>query len=158
MRYNIAVIKLRELYDVFVEEVSKEDLMSYVKLLAPFCPHIAEELWERIGGKGFVSTAEWPKCDESKIDEKIEQEEKNLEKTVADVLNVLKIIKEKQGKDGEKIYLYVIPNEIGNYNHELLSKRLQKEVKIFAVNDKNKYDPEGKAGKAKPGKPGIFVE
>jgi hypothetical protein len=33
-----------------------------------------------------------------------------------------------------------------------------KEVKVFAVNDKAKYDPEGKASKAKPGKPAIFIE
>lgn len=158
--YRKSTIELRELFDLLStqKEVSKETLQSAFKLLAPFCPHIAEELWERIGGKGFVSIAEWPKADESKIDEKIEQEEKNVEKAVADILNVIKIIKEKQGKEAEKIYLYVIPNEIGNYNHEVLSKRLQKEVKIFAVNDKNKYDPEGKAGKAKLGKPGIFVE
>jgi leucyl-tRNA synthetase len=159
-RYNIATIGIRTLIDSIESEreILKTDLEAVIKLLSPFCPHIAEELWERIGGKGFVSVAEWPKADESKIDEKIEQEEKNVEKAVADILNVIKIIKEKQGKEVEKIYLYVIPNEIGNYNHEVLSKRLQKEVKIFAVNDKNKYDPESKSSKAKPGKPGIFVE
>jgi hypothetical protein len=51
-----------------------------------------------------------------------------------------------------------MPFELANYDSEILSKRLQKEVKVFAVNDKSKYDPESKAGKAKPGKPGIFVE
>ncbi|MEK6927132.1 MAG: class I tRNA ligase family protein [Nanoarchaeota archaeon] len=158
VKYNIAVIKLRELFDSFEGEISKEDFMKFIKILSPFCPHIAEELWEKVGGKGFVSLAEWPKADESKIDEKIEQAEKNVEKTVSDVLNVLKIIKEKQGKDGEKIYLYVLPNEFDNYNLEILTKRIGKEVKVYAVNDKSKYDPEGKAGKTKPGKPGIFVE
>jgi hypothetical protein len=51
-----------------------------------------------------------------------------------------------------------MPFEIGNYNSETLSKRIGKEIKVYAVNDKKKYDPEGKASKAKPGKPGIFVE
>jgi hypothetical protein len=31
-----------------------------VLLLGPFCPHLAEELWERIGGSGLVATTAWP--------------------------------------------------------------------------------------------------
>ena len=57
-----------------------------------------------------------------------------------------------------KIYIYVMPFELASYNSEVIAKRIQKEVKVFAVNDKTKYDPEGKSSKAKPGKPGIFVE
>lgn len=140
------------------QQVLNDFVNIQVRVISPFCPHIAEELWEKIGGKGFVSVAEWPKCDESKIDIKLEEAEKNVEKTVSDVNNVLRIIKEKQGKEAEKIYIYVMPFELANYDSEILSKRLQKEVKVFAVNDKSKYDPESKAGKAKPGKPGIFVE
>ncbi|MEK6855536.1 MAG: leucine--tRNA ligase [Nanoarchaeota archaeon] len=143
-------------------EVNQKILNDFIgvqiRVLSPFCPHIAEELWEKIGGKGFVSLAEWPKADESKIDMKLEEAEKNIDKVVGDVLNVLKIIKEKQAKEGKKVYLYVLPNEFDNYNTDLLSKRIGKEIKLFKVNDKAKYDPENKAGKAKPGKPGIFVE
>jgi leucyl-tRNA synthetase len=163
-RYNIAIIKLRQLFEVIEsemeegKEISKNDLESFVKLLSVFCPHIAEELWEKILGKGFVSLAEWPEFDEKKIDVKMEEAEKSAEKTVEDVLNILRIIKEKQGKEAEKVYLYVMPNELGNYSADTLSKRTLKYVKVFAVNDKNKYDPEGKAGKAKPGRPAIFVE
>jgi len=159
-RYNMAVIKIRSLFDVFTseQEVGKKDLENYLKLITPFCPHIAEELWSKLGNKNFISLEKWPIADEKKIDEKLEQLEQAAEKTVADIQNVLRIIKEKQGKEGEKIYLYVIPNELSGYNEEILSKRLQKQVKVFAVNDKNKYDPENKAGKTKPGKPGIFVE
>lgn len=160
LRYNIAVIKLREIFEFVLEEkeIAKKDLESLLKLISPFCPHIAEELWEKIKGKGFISLSEWPKFDEKKIDEKFEQAEKAGEKTIEDILNVLKIVKEKQGKEGKKVYLYVIPNELGNYNADEISRRISKEVKIFAVNDKKKHDPEGKAGKAKPGKPGIYIE
>lgn len=158
LRYNIAIIKLRMLFDSLEDEMSKNDLMSCIKLIAPFCPHIAEELWEKIGEKGFVSIASWPEFDENKIDEKIEQAEKNVDKTVGDIANILKIIKEKKGEEGEKVFIYVMPFELESYNSEVLSKRIGKEVKVFAVNDKNKYDPEGKAGKAKPGKPGIYVK
>ena len=127
-------------------------------MLSPFCPHIAEELWEKSGGKGFVSLADWPKADEKKINEKIEQMEKNFEKIVGDINNVLKIVKEKQGEEGEKVHLYVVPNEYENYNQELLSRRIGKEVIIYKVNDKEKFDPLGKASKTKPGRPAIYIE
>lgn len=160
MKYNIAIIKIRELFD-FIEsekEIAKSDFESFVKLLAPFCPHVAEEIWEKTGGKGFASLADWPVADEKKIDEKIEQAERNVEKSVGDILNILRIVKEKEGREGEKVYLYVIPNELSSYDAEILSKRVGKTVLVFAVNDKKKYDPQGKAGKAKPGKPGIYVQ
>ena len=158
-KYNIAVIKIRSLLDVFIDEgASKKDLESYLKLIGVFCPHIAEELWNKFGNKGFISLEKWPVCDEKKIDENIEKQEQAFDKTVGDILNVLKIVKEKSGKDGEKIFVYVMPFELANYNADALKKKIGKEVKVFAVNDKNKYDPEGKAGKAKPGKPGIYIE
>jgi leucyl-tRNA synthetase len=158
LKYNSMVISLRMLIESLEEGISKEDFKKVILLLAPVCPHIAEELWEKTGGKGFVSLAEWPKADEKKINEKFEQEEKNLDKTIGDVLNVLKIVKEKSGKEGEKVYLYVIPNELASYDADALTKRVGKPVSVFAVNDKKKYDPQGKAGKAKPGKPGIYIE
>ena len=158
LQYNLAAIKIRALFDSLEEEISNDDLLKVIKLIAPFCPHIAEELWEKSGGKGFVSLADWPKADESKIDEKLEESERNSQKAIEDIQNVLRIINERQGKNAEKIYLYVIPNEISNYNTDILSKRLNKKVIVFAVNDKKKYDPESKSGKAKPGKPGIYVE
>ena len=33
-------------------------------LIAPFCPHIAEELWEALGNKTSVCDAQWPSFDE----------------------------------------------------------------------------------------------
>jgi len=160
IKYNLALIKIRGLYDSIMQEneISKKDLESFMKLLHPICPHITEELWHNLGNKTFISLEKWPEADETKINEKFEQEEKNAEKAVSDILNVLKIIKEKTGKEGGKIYLYVIPDELSSYNAEAISKRTQKEVKVFTVNDKKKYDPGGKASKAKPGKPGIYIE
>ena len=45
--------------------VDKETLKAFVILLAPFAPHIGEELWEELGGQGSVFHAEWPTFDES---------------------------------------------------------------------------------------------
>ncbi len=159
-KYNLAIIKIRQLFE-FIEgenEISKNDMEKLIKILSPFAPHISEELWEKIGGKGFVSLASWPEVDEKKIDLKLEKEEEVFEKTISDVFNIIKIIKEKQNKEADKIYLYVLPMEIKSYDEKLLTNRIGKEVKVFAVNDKNKYDPEGKSGKVKPGRPGIYIE
>lgn len=160
--YRKATIEIRELFELifFKKEVSKESLEKSLKLLSPFCPHITEELWEKIGNKEFISLAEWPKCDESKINEKFEQEEKAVEKLAEDINNIVKIVKEKQNKEVKKVYVYVLPKEKELYEqHEtILRKKTNLEVKIFAVNDKDKYDPEEKASKAKPGKPGIYLE
>ena len=67
-------------------------------------------------------------------------------------------LKDKNGKDADKVYVYILPNELNIYNEENLSKRINKKVKVFVVNDKNKYDPENKSGKVKPGRPGIYIE
>ena len=43
---------------------NKELLSQLVVLIAPFAPHIAEELWEALGGEGSVCDAKWPECNE----------------------------------------------------------------------------------------------
>ena len=42
---------------------SREVLEPLVVLIAPFAPHIAEELWHRLGHEGSVCDAQWPVCD-----------------------------------------------------------------------------------------------
>jgi leucyl-tRNA synthetase len=156
--YNLAIIKLRGLFDSLEEEISKEDVDKVILMLAPFCPHIAEELWEKTGHKGMIADASWPQVDESAINEEYEKMEKALETTVTDIMNLVKLVKEKQGKEIAKVYLYTIPPEKDNYNPVMLSERTGKEVAVFAVNDAKKYDPQGKATKAKPGRPAIYLE
>ncbi|MBR2233448.1 MAG: class I tRNA ligase family protein, partial [Prevotella sp.] len=41
-----------------------EVMKTLVVLIAPFAPHIAEELWEQLGGEGSVCDAQWPKWNE----------------------------------------------------------------------------------------------
>lgn len=158
-KHNLAIIKLRALFSVIEnEKISSKDGIAFLKMLHIYCPFVTEELYETMGGKGYISVSAWPESDQKKINEKFEIIERNVEKTVSDILNVSKIIQEKNGKAVSKIYLYVIPNEFENFDIEEIAKRCQKEVKIFKVNDAKKYDPEGKASKAKPGKPAIFAE
>ncbi len=41
----------------------KKALQTLAQLLMPFAPHLAEELWEKMGNKGFVSLSPWPTYD-----------------------------------------------------------------------------------------------
>ena len=43
---------------------SVEVMKDLVALIAPFAPHISEELWEQLGGEGSVCDAKWPEYDE----------------------------------------------------------------------------------------------
>ena len=152
--YHTATIKLRTLFDKLESQISKKDLESVIKLFAPFCPHLAEEFWEIIGNKPFISLESWPKVNKSKINEKFDKEEEFTDKAVSDIINILNLIK----TETKKVYLYVLPNDLEFYNLENISRRTNKEIAIYKVNDKDKYDPENKSKKSKPGKPAIFIE
>ncbi|MEK6895043.1 MAG: leucine--tRNA ligase [Nanoarchaeota archaeon] len=159
-KYNLAIIKVRELFNSLPLESDKLVLEKSLKLLAPFCPHIAEALWEKIGGVGLLSSTEWPKVEEAKIDESLEKLEQDVMKLVDDINHVVKIIKEREGKEVSKCRVYVLPNEKKNFIESVdeLKKRTGLDIKVYAVNDKDKYDPDGKSKKVKPGKPGIYLE
>ena len=74
-KFNTAIAALMTLINEIYKEgsISREDLVIFLKLLSPFAPHIAEEIYELIGGEGFITVSEWPEFDESKtIDATIE--------------------------------------------------------------------------------------
>jgi leucyl-tRNA synthetase len=48
-------------------KVGAETFGIVLKLIAPFAPHIADEMWKNIGGKGSIHTAQWPVYDGNKI-------------------------------------------------------------------------------------------
>jgi leucyl-tRNA synthetase len=159
-RYNLAIVKIRGLFDKLSDkQISKKEAEIFLKILHPFCPHITEELWEKIGNKGFISIQKWPESDESKINSEFEKEDEIIEKAINDINNVIKIMKEKE-KPVSKLYLYIMPNEKKTYidNLDEIEKRTGMKTKIFLVSDKEKHDPEKKSSKAKPGKPGIYLE
>ena len=47
--------------------LSREAVVSFVQLLAPLAPHLAEELWQRLGHTDSIVDAGWPACDERKL-------------------------------------------------------------------------------------------
>ena len=75
MKFNTAIAAMMGLLnDIFdAGTISKDQLSIFVRMLCPFAPHLAEEMWEQMGGKGFCSLAEWPVWDEAKtIDATVE--------------------------------------------------------------------------------------
>lgn len=154
---NKAVVSIYSYVDYLqrYDQIPKQAYETLLLLLSPFTPHVCEELWEKIGNEAFISVQEWPKFDEDKINDEIEKEEQVIEKTVSDIRNILQLVKEQP----KKLFLYCIPPEkkLFEDNKAVLGK-VGLEVNIFAVNDKDKYDPQNKTGKAKPGKPAIYLE
>ncbi|KKQ70127.1 MAG: Leucine-tRNA ligase [Candidatus Shapirobacteria bacterium GW2011_GWE2_38_30] len=74
--YNTAIAKLMEANNALVDkynEVSKEDLRSLIKLLAPFAPYTAEELWAywAKASEGSVHQQQWPEVEEKYLIEDI---------------------------------------------------------------------------------------
>jgi len=75
MKFNTAIAAMmgtiNTIYDI--GKITKEELSVLAKLLSPFAPHVAEEIWSLLGRDGFVSLAKWPEYDESKtVDDTIE--------------------------------------------------------------------------------------
>ena len=69
MEYN------NKLMDLAKKEggIDKETLKTFVILLAPFAPHIGEELWSQLGGTDSVFHSQWPECDtEAMKDDEVE--------------------------------------------------------------------------------------
>jgi leucyl-tRNA synthetase len=97
-RYNLAIIELRALFESLEPEASKDTLEKFLKLLNPFCPHLTEELWEKLGNKPFISLAKWPEFDVSKIDLKAEAAEELIQSTISDIKSVLKLINKESPK------------------------------------------------------------
>ena len=67
LEFNTAISQMM----IFINEIFKHDSLfkllwsPFLKLLAPYAPHIAEELWERLGNDQSVANALWPEYDEA---------------------------------------------------------------------------------------------
>jgi leucyl-tRNA synthetase len=48
-------------------ELTKKEYEIILKLLAPFAPHMTEEIWANLGNKKSIHLERWPECDEKKI-------------------------------------------------------------------------------------------
>jgi len=64
LRFNVAISQMMILINQLqkVESYSKESIKILIQLLAPFAPHLSEELWESLGGKPSIANEPWPQA------------------------------------------------------------------------------------------------
>ena len=75
LKFNTAIAAMMTLTNDIYEKgsLTKDEMITFAKLLCPFAPHLCEEIYESLGEKGFCSLAEWPTYDEAKtVDSTIE--------------------------------------------------------------------------------------
>ncbi len=73
LKFNTAISALMILVNDLEkqERIAPQDYRSLLVLLAPFAPHITEELWHNLGEKKSIFLAAWPKYDPKKIREEM---------------------------------------------------------------------------------------
>jgi leucyl-tRNA synthetase len=74
-----------------------------VAMLSPFAPHIAEEMWEKLGNSELVSKSNWPEYSKDNVDATSIQAEELLKSTIGDIANILKVTK----ITPQKIVIYI---------------------------------------------------
>ena len=75
MKFNTAIAAMMATVNTIVDlgKITKTELRTFAKILSPFAPHIAEEVYALLGGEGLVSLAKWPEFDEAKcVDDTVE--------------------------------------------------------------------------------------
>jgi leucyl-tRNA synthetase len=72
LSFNTAIAAVFEFVNV-AKSLTKDQMERFVKTIAPFTPHVAEELWHKLGHEDSVATADWPSYDEAMlVDDEIE--------------------------------------------------------------------------------------
>ena len=69
LRYNTAISQMMIFRNQLQKAatISRATVRALVQLLQPFAPHLASELWDRLGEKVPIHIAQWPVADESKL-------------------------------------------------------------------------------------------
>ncbi|MEM5804656.1 MAG: leucine--tRNA ligase [Candidatus Aenigmatarchaeota archaeon] len=95
----------------------------WLKMLAPFTPHICEECWEILGKNGMISTEQMPAPDEKMIDKRLEAMEEYVHKVLKDIEEIKKIAKIEKPR---KITIFISPSwKYEAYNHALEGKDIK---------------------------------
>jgi len=69
MRFNTAISALMILATEIekTDKIEKEDFKKFLQILAPFAPHVSEEIWNVLGEKKSINISKWPKWNEKLI-------------------------------------------------------------------------------------------
>ncbi len=196
--------------------VGRRFLETWLRLLSPFIPHLCEELWSRLGKKGFICTQSWPEPSPEMEDSELEVMEEYLDRLLQDLTEVVRVTKRKParvyiytasqlkvdlfkelvegrefgealqhavragldereasevlgkinklrkqlGPDTSKRLASVRTPELKYLKENLayIEKKIGGRVEVWDEKDPQKYDPQGKASRALPFKPAIYLE
>ncbi len=134
--------------------IEKQLAMTY-----SFIPNTSIELLRDLG----VDKAQikWPNVEKESINKKLENVFNSLDNTIKDLNSIRKIKNKYQENENNICYLYVSTDEekiLYEEAKERLTKSVGiKEIVVYKIGDKNIYDPENRASRAKPFKPAIFI-
>lgn len=69
LKFNTAIARMMEFLNYLKKQaiIPQNVVETYLLLLSPFAPHIAEELWQRLGHSESLAYASWPRADEALI-------------------------------------------------------------------------------------------
>lgn len=120
MHFNTAISAIMEyvnaLYQEKIEDVSRENIRNLILMIAPFAPHIAEELWKEIGEKGDVYHQAWPAWDNDAVVDETAVIVVQVNGRIRDKLTVSADIAEdevkKLAQESEKVASYIKGKEI----------------------------------------------
>ena len=74
-----------------IKYVEWQVLDTQVRMLTPFTPHLCEEIWELMGGEGFIAFADWPQVDKSLVDKESEEIEEVIQTSMEDVQKITRV-------------------------------------------------------------------
>ncbi|MDB5188321.1 MAG: leucine--tRNA ligase [Candidatus Kaiserbacteria bacterium] len=128
MKFNTAVSAMM----VFVNEVEKKgvgekQLATFLRILAPFAPHITEEMWSVLGNKKSIHLEKWPKADKKflavsevtimvSINGKMREQFRAATDTDNETLEkIARTIASDRLKDQNIIRVIVVPNKLVNF-------------------------------------------
>lgn len=101
-------------------------LSTRVAMLSPFAPHIAEEMWEKLGNVSLVSKSLWPLVHNEDINSASLQSENLLKSTMEDIRNILKVTK----IIPKKIIIYTSDSWKNKAYQKILSNVIKGEMNI----------------------------
>ncbi|WP_422075392.1 leucine--tRNA ligase [Tranquillimonas rosea] len=131
--FNTSVARLYAFANTFAKSkagraAKMQAMRTMAQLMAPMTPHLAEEIWEMLGGEGLIAQADWPKADEAMlVDDTVTmpiqingkrrteiEVPKDMDKTEIESLALATDAVQKALAGGEPKKLIVVPGRIVN--------------------------------------------
>jgi leucyl-tRNA synthetase len=124
LQFNTAISRMMEFTNAATkaEKVDWGILETFALLLAPFAPHLAEEVWERLGHSGSLAYEAWPEWDESLLVEESVKIPVQVQGKLRDTIEV--------SKDADKETILAAAKASEKVQRHLDGKEIVKEIYV----------------------------